>query len=431
MVRKLLLSLLLLVSSVAFAGPPVETWETDNGAKVMYVHAPELPMIDVRITFEAGSAQDQDQPGVAVFTNAMLEEGAGQWSADQIATQLEDRGIQLGSGALKDMAWVSFRSLTEAKALNTAVATTAILLSQPTMTEKAMERTRQQLLIAIRQSQQSPGSVAKKRFFETVFANHPYGHESYGTAESVNKLSRQDLLNFHRQYYVAKNAVIAIVGAVDKKQAAKIANQMLGALPSGEHAKPLAAPAITKADKIQLEFPSSQSHIYIGQTGIRRDDPDYFPLYVGNHVLGGSGLVSILGEEVRNKRGLSYSVYSYFSPMRASGPFLMVAQTKNQQADQAVSVMRQTLEDFITNGPDQAALDASKQNIMGGFPLQVSSNKKIVEYISVMGFYDLPLDWLETLVGKVDGVTVEQVKSAFSRRVKPKDMVAVIVGGKE
>jgi zinc protease len=160
-----------------------------------------------------------------------------------------------------------------------------------------------------------------------------------------------------------------------------------------------------------------------------RHDPDYFPLYVGNHVLGGGSLVSTLGEEVRNKRGLSYSVYSYFSPMRVDGPFLMVAQTKNEQADEALTVMRDTLQRFVTEGPTQEELDAAKQNLIGGFPLRIASNAKIVEYIAMMGFYDYPLDWLETLTDKLAAVDVGQVRDAFARRINAASGIAVVVGG--
>jgi zinc protease len=161
---------------------------------------------------------------------------------------------------------------------------------------------------------------------------------------------------------------------------------------------------------------------------MRRGDPDYFALYVGNHIFGGSGLVSLLAEEVREKRGLSYSVYSFFSPMRADGPFLMGAQTKNDQAQLALDVMRNSLRDYIQRGPTDAELKASKQNITGGFPLNIASNGKIVEYISMIGFYKLPLDHLDTFVSKINAVTKEQIKDAFKRRVHPDKFVTVVVG---
>ena len=160
-----------------------------------------------------------------------------------------------------------------------------------------------------------------------------------------------------------------------------------------------------------------------------RQDPDYFALYVGNHILGGNGLVSTLSQEDREKRGLSYSVYSYFLPMRAPGPFLMGAQTRNDRAEETLSVMRQTLSRFIEEGPDEQELDAAKRNLTGGFPLRVASNQKIVEYIAMMGFYDYPLDYLDTFVDKVNAVSAQDVKRAFRARLDPSQLVVVTVGG--
>jgi len=182
------------------------------------------------------------------------------------------------------------------------------------------------------------------------------------------------------------------------------------------------------ATGLHIDFPSSQAHLFIGQPGMRRGDPDYFPLYVGNHILGGSGLVSILSKEIREKRGLSYSVYSYFLPMLARGPFLTGLQTKGAQAEQAGQVLTDTLRRFREQGPTPEQLTASKQNITGGFPLRIASNGKIVEYLSVIGFYGLPLDYLDTFSARVDAVSAEQVRDAFQRRIDPDRLVRVVVG---
>lgn len=411
------------------AAPKVESWNTSKGAKVIYVQAESIPMLDVRVVFDAGSARDGALPGLAAFTNAMLTEGAADWNADQLAARVEDRGIRLGSGSLRDMAWASVRTLTEKETLDIAVDTLSKVIAQPRFDDGAIDRVRQQILIGLRQAEQSPGSVAVKRFYRTLYADHPYAHPSSGTQQTVEKISKNDMAQFHRQYYVAANAVIAMVGDIDKVQAEKLAEDLMSGIPAGQHAPSLPPAPEVKGGELRQAFPSSQSHIYIGQPGVARHDPDYFPLYVGNHILGGSGLVSILGEEVRNERGLSYSVYSYFSPMRAAGPFLMVAQTKNEKATEALEVMREVLVTFVQEGPTQAQLDAAKRNITGGFPLKVASNSKIVEYIAMMGFYDLPLDWLDTLTSKVDAVTLAQVKDAFQRRVEPAQGITVVVGG--
>ncbi|MCB1882275.1 MAG: insulinase family protein, partial [Gammaproteobacteria bacterium] len=169
----------------------------------------------------------------------------------------------------------------------------------------------------------------------------------------------------------------------------------------------------------------------VGLPGMRRGDPDYFPLLVGNHALGGNALVSILFREIRNKRGLSYSASSYFVPMAAEGPFVALLQTDRSQEPEALALLRETLGGFIADGPPAADLEAAKQNLIGGFPLRIDSNDKIVEYIAMIGFYDLPLDYLEQFTRQVAAVTAEDVRDAFARRVPLDGLVTVIVGRAE
>ncbi len=429
--RWLLLLLLSLLSGLLPAATPqLQSWTTSKGAKVIFVETDALPMLDVRVVFDAGSARDGELAGLAAFTNAMLTEGAGEWNADALASRLENRGIDMGSGSLRDMAWVSVRTLSEEPTREVAITTLAKVLAEPRFDADAIDRVREQMLVARRQLLQKPGGIASERFYRTLYGEHPYAHPPGGTEQSLQRVDKAQLRQFHRQYYVGANAVIAMVGAVDRATAEQIAERVTAGLPKGQHAPDLPEPKPVKGGELREVFPSSQTHILIGQLGIRRGDPDYFPLYVGNHVLGGSSLVSILGDEVRNKRGLSYSVYSYFSAMRAAGPFVMAAQTKNDKADEALEVMRQTLADFVQQGPAKEALDAAKKNLVGGFPLQIANNGKIAQYIAMIGFYDLPLDWLEQVPRRIAAVTLADVRDAFVRRIDPDRSITVVVGGK-
>jgi zinc protease len=412
-----------------WASPQIQTWHTSNGAKVLFVQAPEIPMLDVRVVFDAGSARDGDKPGLTTLTNSLLAEGAGEWNADQIAERLESVGAELEAGALRDMAWVGLRTLVEESAMTTSLDTLGAILARPTFDPRDLERQRQAMQVALRQSQQSPGSVAKKAFYRQVFGQHPYAIDSDGTEESLRALTREDVQDLYRRYYVARNAVVAMVGAVTRPTAEAIAEDLTGGLVAGEPAPALPQVAALQAPVLQeVEFPSTQSHIYLGQPGMRRKDPDYFALYVGNHILGGNGLVSQLSEEVREKRGLSYSVYSYFLPMREQGPFLISAQTKNATSAEALDVMRDVVGRFIEQGPTEEELLAAKRNITGGFPLRIASNSKILEYLAVIGFYDLPLDYLDRFTARVEAVSAEQVRDAFRRRVDPQRLVTIVVG---
>ncbi|MCU7941502.1 MAG: insulinase family protein [Candidatus Thiodiazotropha sp. (ex Cardiolucina cf. quadrata)] len=419
----------LLLAGWATAAPQIETWQTANGAKVLFVEAPEIEMVDVRIVFDAGSARDGGKQGVTSFTNSLLSEGAGDWNAYQIAERIEGVGAQLETGSLRDMAWVSVRSLTESKALSTTLETLAAVVAEPRFTDEDIERQRQSILAGLVQDEQSPGSLGKKRLYQLVFGDHPYAGDPGGSIGSVKAITRKDIVATHKRLYVAKNAQVAIVGAVSRQQAESIADRVTGGLEPGQAVPklPPVRPLQAAVDE-QIPFPSTQSHLYIGQPGMRRGDPDYFTLYVGNHILGGSGLVSLLSHEVRQKRGLSYSVYSFFLPMRQIGLFQMGLQTKNDQAGEALQVVRETLKRFIKKGPTEKELEAAKQNITGGFPLRIASNGKIVEYLAVIGFYDLPLDYLDSFTDKVTAVTREQIQDAFQRRIDPDRLVRVQVG---
>jgi len=250
-----------------------------------------------------------------------------------------------------------------------------------------------------------------------------------GNEKSVKSLSIKDLKAFYQRYYVASNAVIAIVGDVDRARAEQIASTIISPLPKGSPADPLPpVPLLKAANVVKIQHPATQTNILIGQPGISRDDPDYFALYVGNHTLGGSGLVARLSDEIREKRGLAYSIYSYFFPMRGLGPFQVGLQTRTDKAQQALNLTFETIKNFVKNGPTEQELTASKKNITGGFPLRIASNSRILAYIGMIGFYQLPLDYLDTFNDKVQAVTTAQIKDAFKRRIDPDKMVTILVG---
>ncbi|MGH8568090.1 MAG: M16 family metallopeptidase, partial [Gammaproteobacteria bacterium] len=267
------------------------------------------------------------------------------------------------------------------------------------------------------------------RFMGILYRDHPYGSPPQGSAQTLGALKRDDLLAHYRRYYCGRNAVIALVGDVTRAQAASIAEKLVAALPEGAAGPPLPpAPTTEKPVEIHVPYPSSQTHVWVGRAGLARLDPDYFPLYLGNHALGGGGFISRLYKEVREKRGLSYSAYSYFQPMRVAGPFIAGLQTSFEQADQALSVLRETLAKFVAEGPSASEREASVKNITGGFPLRIDSNGKAIDYLVLIGFYGLPLDFLDTYTDRIRAVTLPDIGAAFKRRMDPAGLVTVTVG---
>lgn len=414
----------------AHAAPDIRHWETDNGLRVYFVEARELPMVDLRLVFHAGSARDGDLPGIAALVSGLLDKGADGMDADTIASNFESVGAEFGAGSARDMAWVNLRSLTDPDALGPALDSFVAVLARPDFPQGDFERAVRNARVAIAQSGQNPAAVAAKAFYEAVYGDHPYAHRPVGTEESLARIRRDDLVAFHARGHAARNGILAIVGDLDREAAVALAARLAEALPEGERFPPL--PEVAPLDgprTLRIPFPSAQAHIYIGQPGIARDDPDFFPLQVGNHVFGGGGFTSRLFAEVRDRRGLAYSVDSYFQPMSAAGPFVMNVQTQVAQAEDTVALMQTMLAEFVAKGPTEKELTASRQNITGGFPLNTSTNSRIVEMLGMIGFYGLPLDWLETYVSKVDAVDVDAVRAAFARRVDPERLVTVVVGG--
>lgn len=429
MLNKLLL-LLLLVSVNTFAAPQIQTWETPRGVRVYFVGTSQLPMLDIQVVFDAGTVRDPEgKRGVALLANSLMDQSAGGLDADRISFEFERLGAEFGSQSGYDSASVSLRSLADPAKLQPALDNLQTVLSRPDYQTEDLDRQRKQLLVGIQGKQQSPGDIADEKFMEAIYQGHPYGYPTEGDVTSLEAITREDLVSFHKAFYTVSNAMITIVGDTDRAGAEAIAQAITRDLPEGTAPGPAAPVVVLSAGTtISLPHPSSQVHIVTGQTGMRYGDPDYFALYVGNHILGGGGLVSRLFQEVREKRGLSYGASSYFAPRRDAGPFMASISTRGDQAAEGLSVLKKTIADFIEQGPTEDELVAVKKNITGGFPLRIDSNKKISGYLSVIGFYGLPLDYLDRFNERIEAVTVAEIRDAFQRRVDPDKFVTVLVG---
>ena len=429
---KFIALLFIFSSQVAFSAAKIEQWKTSKGSPVFYVKTDGLPMVDIQVIFDAGSARDGKQHGIASLTSALLDTGAGQWDANAIAQRFESVGALFGAGVSKDNAAVSLRSLTDPKLLDKALETMRVILSQPRFSPTDFKREKSRTLAGLKFREESPGSIAGITFNQSLFKDHPYAHPSGGFTKTVEALTAESITAFYKQYYVASNATIVIVGDMDKKQAITTAESLVKQLETGQLPTELPKVAFTsKGLKKHIDFPSSQTHVLSGLIGTARKDPYYFDFFVGNHILGGSGLVSVLSEEVREKKGLAYSAGSYFSPMLRKGAFVMSLQTRNNQTTQAVSVLEKTLENFVKQGPTDKQLTAAKKNITGGFAMRFDNNDKLSNYVAMIGFYKMPLDYLDVFQDKVEAVTVDSIRKAFQERIKPENFHTITVGGQD
>lgn len=428
--KHVLAALVLVLPLSAQAALTLQHWQTQQGARVIFVESHELPILDIAVDFPAGSSRDPaGKAGLAQLTQGLLDQGAGGLSETAIAHKLADVGAVLSGRLDRDRAGIILRTLASADEKKQALDMFARVLQQPEFPQAVVEREKKRLIASIREAEADPGNVAGKAFYRAIYGVHPYAHDEAGEIGTIPKLTRSDLQAFYRAHYSAPNAVISLMGDITRAEAEAIADRLAEGLSRAAVVPVLPKPAPATATDNRITHPSTQSHVLMGGVGLSRTDPDYFPLFVGNYVLGGGGFDSRLLKEVRDKRGYAYSAYSYFMPLGEAGPFQLGLQTKLEQTDDALKVARDTLREFIASGPSEAELTQAKSNLTGGFPLRIDSNKKILDYLSVIGFYNLPLDYLDTWVDQVSAVDVAAVKQAFARRVDPDKLVTVVVGG--
>lgn len=407
----------------------IQSWQTEQGTKVMFVQSDALPMLDIRLVMAAGSSQDDGLPGVASLTSALIGQGAEALSVDDIARGFEDRGASFSSSSYRDMGIISLRTLSAAEYRQPVVALFNQMIGSPSFPEDALDRLRTRAMQGLRMEQQVPGPQVSKAFMATVFADHPYGQPSEGTLESLPQIQRQQLVDFYDTYYAAGNTVIAMVGDLSRSEAEEIAAQISAALPAGPAAPQLPrAETLSERKREHIDFPSAQTHILLGNQATWRGNPDHVALHVGNQILGGGGFASILTDEVRQKRGYVYGIGSGFSAMAAGGPFQVQFKTANENADDALTLTLDLIREFVEQGPSQAQLEQARANILGSFALSTADNSDIIGQLGAIGFYDLPLDYLQWFNRQVRQVTVADIRDAFRRTLDVDHLAIVSIG---
>lgn len=429
---------LTVLALTAQAAIPIEHWVHGSGARVYLVASPTIPMLDVQIDVDGGSRRDPAaQAGLASATASLLSAGVraqGQQPAldeNRLSEAWVDLGAQFGASAGSDRFSLSLRTLTREDLLNGAVRLATRQMAAPAWPESVWQRDRERLVASLREADTRPATQAGRAFARAVYRGHPYGQEA--TAETLAAIGVADMQRFWRRHVVACRAQVSLVGAIDRATADRIVGELMAPLqshgcedlPAVSEVQPL-----TQAVEERLPFDAAQAQVLLGQPGFRRNDPDFFALLVGNHILGGGGFTSRLTQEVREQRGLSYSVYSYFAPGLHAGAFQLGLTTRPDQADQALAVARDVVARFVASGPTEAELRAAKDNLVNGFGLRLDSNRKLLDNVANIAWNGLPLDYLDHWTDRVQAVTVEDIRRAFGRVLQPERMVTVVVGAR-
>lgn len=417
----------------AWALLPIQTWKTSTGTRVVLVESHVLPLVDVQLDVDAGTRlEEPSQAGLASLTAELLDKGNGhdQNSLDEamLADAWADLGAQWGIHVSQDRTSLRLRTVSDQSTRQAALALLSRILNQPLFPESVFKREQANLIAHLREAQTKPEHLGEEAFMKALYPHHPYGIVS--NEETLKNIRPTDLKEFYQKYYRADRAVLTLVGDLSRTEAEQEAEILSRQLPQGRDYLPV-LPQVNapKAHTIQIHHPAQQAHIWMGKPLIDRQNPDYFPLLVANYILGGGGFVSRLTTEIREKRGLAYSVYSYFQALQAAGPFQMSMQTRKDQAEQAVQLMRDTLQAFVQKGPTTSELQAAKDHLINGFPLRIDSNKKLLENVALIGWYRLPEDYLDTWTQRIEAVTLEQVQDAIERHLNPETMITVVIGG--
>ena len=437
--RLMLIAAGVLLSAAANAGIPIQKWTQPSGAQVYLVESLAIPMVDVQMDFDAGGRRDPaDKPGLANLTASSTAYGVKAQGAlpaldeNGLSDAWADLGASFGGSAGSDRMSFSLRSLTYPDLLAKAAALAARQLGQPAYPEAPWLRDRPKLIASLKEANTRPATLAARAFAKAVYGSHPYGYES--TEATLSRIGVRDMQTLHASVLKPCAAKVSVVGALTRAQADALVTTLLSQLPAGTCD---AQPAVAEVEPLQtaseqrIAFASAQAQVLLGQPGFKRNSPDFFALTVANHILGGGGFTARLTEEVREKRGLTYSVYSYFSPGLHAGAFTVGLQTRPDQAQQALDLVREVLARFVKEGPTETELQAAKDNLIGSFALRLDSNRKLLDNVANIAWNGLPLDYLDTWTAKVQKLTVADVRNAFARTVHPDRMATVVLGAED
>jgi len=426
------------MQAYVYATLPIQKIDLPSGAKLFYVEARTIPMVNIGIDFPGGFAHDpKDRIGVANFTAQLMNKGSKINGVEKNEAFIADSISELGSMVAfmpgKEMSSVRMKTLSTPEVLNPLISQASDMLAFPIFSKKILEREKAIEISGLLESQTKPEYIMAKQFKKMIYRDNPLGNEQ--SVNSIKAVSIDDLKKFHQTYYRADQMNVLIIGDVSREQAIEIGTKLTKNLPKTGTPKlsvpplsPLPVQDVSQRE-VKIAHPSQQAHIQMGITSPQRKDPDYFPLLVGNYILGGGGFVSRLMNEIREKRGLAYSVSSYFYPAKNSGYFVAGMQTKKDQSDESVKLLKDTIQTYVNQGPNDDEVQAAKSNLINGFPLRIDSNSKLLDNLSAIAWFDLPLNTLDEWTNEVKKVTKDDIHKAFKKNLDMNKMVTVVVGG--
>ena len=429
--KSLPLILALALSTTAQAGVDIQRWTTGNGTEVLLVEQHDNPIVDMQVNFKgAGSVfNPEGKSEVAEFTAALLTDGTEKLDEEAFNAAADDIAAQIGSSSGQESSAAVLRSLSRPETLKQAAGLLNQSLTRPRFDPAVFDRRQKEAVTALQQQETTPDYNAGRALTKLAYPDHPYGSGANITTESIRKVNLDDIRAFHRSHYGKDNAIVAIVGDINRKQADRLVKNVLNGLPERSSAAKNVPPVQQQpAQRRDIPFAGEQAQVLLGMPLIKRHDPDYYALVAGNYILGGGGFDSRLMKVLRDRHGYTYGVHSTLEPATEAGMFTIGYSTQKKNTKDSLVQAQAVIKQFIEEGPTEEELAQAKANIIGSFPLRFDSNAKLVKYLSIIGYHNLPNDYLEAYPKAIGKLTVAQVKDAWKRRVKPEDLHIVVVG---
>jgi zinc protease len=422
------LALSFMITDIASAATRIQRVVSPGGIEAWLVSEDTVPLISMEFAFRGGSSQDDPaKPGTANLLSGLLDEGAGSLDSQGYQERLEDTSVEIAFGATRDSFDGSMKTLVDKQ--DDAFELIRLAVNEARLDAEPIERIRAQTLARIRHNSTDPGDIASETFAATAFPGHPYGLRTIGTEESVAAITREDLVGYRAKNFARSNLVVSVVGAIDAATLGPVLDRVFGALPAEPQLKPVPKvwpKGVGETQVINLDVP--QTTILFGRGGLVREDPDYIPAVVMNHIIGGGSFTSRLFSEVREKRGMAYSVYSYLDPMERSGVLAGGVATKNERAAEAMDVIEAQFRDFAKDGPTEDELAKAKKYLTGSYALNFDSSVKVARGLKQIQLNRLPIDYIDNRNALIQAVTVADVKRVSARLLGDGDLLVVAVG---
>ncbi len=427
----LAVAVLFMAAGQALAIPAVQQHTLKNGLNVLLIEAHHVPMVVMNLSLPAGSRFDANSKGgTSAMLSGLLMDHTAKHDYQAWAAMLDDQAIRLGSSAGKDVMTISLTVLKEA--VDEGVQAMSEALLQPGWNKNRFKLSQTNAISAATKAQEEASTHADKAVAELLFPNHPYGHPVGGDIASLKAIRLADLKALYQQQIRPVGATLAVSGDITMPELVRLLDKNLADWQGKpDHAfKDIVAPTPLPKMSQVITLEKHQTLVQWVRLGLSRHDEDYMAALVLNHMLGGGGFGSRLMEEIREKRGLVYGVYSWFQPLETAEAYIIRLQTRADQADEAETVLRDVLQGLANGHFTQEDLDKSKTNLIGGFAQRMDSNQERAGLLSMMGMYDRPLSYLQDWTKSIESVNLAEIQKIAKRYLQPMDWKRVLVGPK-